>query len=246
MSSEPEFRIRPVSEKTRPDLEERVESKYVHRGADIPSLRQALLRTCRPIRYAGKVSTVYSLSFDDPALSACHANLMGIGLRHKSRLRWYDDPTAAGGFYFETKWRRHRVTGKRRTRFDAEQTLDSVPLRRLHRALRNSLPESHRDHIMTDSEAVVLIRYSREHFAHQGSDARLTLDYDIQAVDLLGHRRLRNSLPRRLQEISLIECKTAPGEARSLHKVIEPLRSRPDRFSKYVMACQLMGYTRID
>ena len=98
----------------RPDLAAREETKYVFRDHDVAALRDVLLRSCRPISYAGPVSTVHSLYFDDEQLSACRANLDGIGIRHKTRLRWYDRPAPDGELYFETKWRRHRVVGKRR------------------------------------------------------------------------------------------------------------------------------------
>ena len=65
------------SETPRPDLAAREETKFRCDGADLDAIRAVLARRCRSIRYAGPVSTVYSLYFDGPALPACRANLDG-------------------------------------------------------------------------------------------------------------------------------------------------------------------------
>ena len=97
---------------SRPDLMARRELKYVFTRHDVSTLRHVLRQVCRPIVHAGPVSTVRSVYFDDPCLSACRANLDGIGLRHKTRIRWYDREHPADRFFLETKWRRHRICGK--------------------------------------------------------------------------------------------------------------------------------------
>ena len=74
----------------------RRETKYVFTDQDKETLRHVLLRSCRPIRYAGPVSTVRSVYFDNPKLGSCRANLDGVGIRHKTRLRWYDQPEPGG------------------------------------------------------------------------------------------------------------------------------------------------------
>ncbi|MHC4991096.1 MAG: VTC domain-containing protein, partial [Planctomycetota bacterium] len=165
---------------SRSDLVMRREVKYVFTQHDVATLRRILLRCCRPIRYAGPVSTVRSIYFDDPELGACRANLDGIGLRHKTRLRWYDREQPPDRFFLETIWRRHRLCGKRRLHLASYVSPADVPFRTLHAGLCERLPDSHRARVAQDTEPIVLVEYRREHFALCHGDARLTLDYDIR------------------------------------------------------------------
>ena len=57
----------------RSDFAARREIKYVFTRRDVATLRQVLLRSCRPIQYAGPVSTVRSIYFDEPGLGTCRA-----------------------------------------------------------------------------------------------------------------------------------------------------------------------------
>lgn len=227
---------------SRPDLAAREEVKFVFPGADLRALRGVLRRTCRPLVYAGPVSTVYSLYYDDPALSCCRANLDGIGLRHKTRVRWYDSSLPQRDLYFETKWRRHRCVGKRRLGLRLDRAPAELDVQGMHAALRAVLPADRQDYLQSDRDAVVLVRYRREHFAHARSGSRLTLDYDIRFQPQLGRRTMSRRLGHRLSGVALIECKTTVGGRAGLVQVLAPLRARPARFSKYVVGCQQLGY----
>ena len=229
----------------RPDLDARVETKYIFRAADIASLRATLLRRGRRISHAGPVSTVFSLYFDDDRLGCCRANLDGAGLRHKTRLRWYDrEMPGRGAIFFETKWRRHRLTGKRRLGFSSTRPFEESSFERMRDGLRRTLPFERHDHLDHDTQAVALIRYRREHFLVDGTDARLTLDYDIRFSSQLGRRRLAQGFEERLPDVALIELKTPPGQEHLGAELLRPLRARPGRFSKYVAACQSLGIAR--
>ncbi len=234
--------IRFVGDATPAELKARVETKLVYHGEDLGGLRCALQKLCGRVVHAGPVSTVSSVYFDDLRLGACQANLDGTGLRHKTRIRWYDRPLPGAQLFFETKWRRHRVTGKDRVELLCTRPAAELSLRQLHRALRQALPVERRGHLANDTEAVVLVEYEREHFLLEHGRARLTLDYHLRFYPLLGRRRLARRFPQRLPDVAVIECKTAVGDTRCLARVLSPLGGRPTRFSKYVTACQHLGY----
>lgn len=234
--------IRLVGDATPPDLVSRLETKFVFRGVDLGGLRCALTQHCKRVVHAGSVSRVCSVYFDDLHLSTCHDNLVGVGLRHKTRVRWYDSELPREQLFFETKWRRHRVTGKDRLELACERPLAELTLRELHRALRQALPPARQNYLARDTEAVNLVEYQREHYLFEGGRARITLDYGLRFFPLLGRRRLARRFGHRLPGVALIECKTAVDDAGCLDRVLASLRGRASGFSKYVTACQSLGY----
>jgi hypothetical protein len=223
----------------------RREVKYVFTNQDVAALRTVLMQSCRPIAYAGPVSTVRSLYFDDQALNACRASIDGTGVRHKTRIRWYDAELPTDHLYFEVKWRRYRFCGKDRLRVPCPSGLGGGPLRTIRQHLRDRLPDRYTHILATESDPVVLVEYRREHFELASGEARLTLDYDLRFCPHMGARRISSRFPDRLAGVVLIECKAevddGPGLA-ALHRVLRTLSVRPARFSKYVTACERLGY----
>jgi len=69
----------------------RRELKFVFPGQDVATLRRLLMGACRPIRYAGPVSTVRSVYFDAATLRNARNYPADGGLRQKTRFRWHGD-----------------------------------------------------------------------------------------------------------------------------------------------------------
>ena len=83
----------------------------------------------------------------------------------------------------------------------------------LLRSCEAALDDDHGVHFATDTDAVCLVEYSREHFALEGSSARLTLDYDLAFTPQLGRTRLNRRFRERLPGVFLVECKWAVDDA---------------------------------
>ncbi|MGE3164390.1 MAG: polyphosphate polymerase domain-containing protein [Planctomycetota bacterium] len=227
----------------RADVDARVELKFVFELADVGCLREVLLRRCRRVSHAGPVSFVSSLYFDDGLLSSCRANLSGVGLRHKTRLRWYDrSEPGLGTVFLETKWRRHRLTGKWRTAIASSSPMEDLRFEDLVAELERAVSSKQRPERLRDLVPVALVRYRREHYILDGGAARLTLDYDLRFTPQLGCPRLSNAFEWRMPEVTLIELKARPGDERLVSGILCPLRKSPGRFSKYVAACQALGF----
>ncbi|MCK5940832.1 MAG: VTC domain-containing protein [Planctomycetes bacterium] len=224
----------------RQDLAERGERKYAFWDRGVGTLRDVLLRAATPITYAGAVSTVRSVYFDDLVLGSCYANLDGLGRRNKFRVRWYDREVPDGDCFFEIKWRHSLATGKHRFRVREGAALAGMPLRQWPTALRRAVPARFDALLEKAQQAVTLVEYRREHYAL--GDARLTLDYDLRFYPLLGRRRLGLRFAARMPGFALIECKAPLAGHRLEERVLRPLRTRAARFSKYVTACQQLGY----
>lgn len=229
----------------------RRELKFVFEGGDVDVLRRLLLASCRRIRQAGSdVSIVHSVYFDDARLSNCRANLDGVGIRHKTRLRWYDSERPTETVMFERKWRRHRWCGKDRVPVACGRTLADGTYSRLWRELDPVLPPDLAAGVADEREAIAMIEYRREHFAVRGGgdDVRLTLDYDIRCWPQAGSARYRRRFAERLDGVVLIECKVGADATEHrpdvLPDLLRTLPARAERFSKYATACIRLGYVR--
>jgi hypothetical protein len=225
----------------RHDLAARKEIKFTFPHADVGKLRRLLDANCQRLIYHQPVSTVRSIYFDDALLSACRANLDGLGRRHKLRVRWYDTPRPAALFFLEIKWRNKRVTGKHRWQLESDQALDQLSYRQIVRGLHAVIPSDLLGQVFTYSEPIVLVQYRREHFASEDGKIRVTLDYDLTYYDQVGKSGISTSFPRRRERLIVIEGKTPIGREAELQRLFYPLRARMGRCSKYVDGCRLLG-----
>ncbi len=229
------------SKTTRSDLASRREVKFTLRGADLGKLRTILEANCRRLVHAGEVSTVRSIYFDDVRLSACRANLAGVGKRQKLRLRWYDSLRPGRDFFFEIKWRNNRVTGKHRLQIEACRPLVEMSYREILDSLMATLPREYLGQVLASSDPVAIVQYKREHFASSDGSLRVTLDYDLAFYDQTGRRYINTSFPHRLDGLVVVEGKTPVGQERELKRLLYPLALRVGRCSKYVHGCRLLG-----
>jgi hypothetical protein len=225
----------------RHDLASRKEIKFTFPHADVDKLRGLLEANCHRLIYNQPVSTVRSIYFDDAMLSACRANLDGLGRRRKLRVRWYDTPRPGKLFFLEIKWRDKRVTGKHRWQLESEQALEQLSYRQIVRGLHEVIPSDFLGQVFTCGEPVVLVQYRREHFASDDGHLRLTLDYALTYYDQVGKSRISTSFPQRRERLVVIEGKTPVGREAELQQLFYPLSARMGRCSKYVDGCRVLG-----
>jgi len=226
---------------SRSDLAVRRETKFPIDVADISLVRSLLQGNSRRLVHNQPVSTVRSVYFDDARLSACHANLDGMGLRRKLRLRWYDQKLPGRDLFLEVKWRNNRVTGKHRLQLRADREIGACDFGELQRAVSEVIPARLRSDLLANPEPVVVVEYKREHFSSPCGQLRITIDYDITFYRQLGHSQLRMEFPQRLPRVAVLEGKTPVGKERELRALLYPLTLRSGRCSKYVHGCQQLG-----
>jgi len=228
--------------KSRSDLASRTEVKYTIPHADIDKLRSMLVGRCKQQVHNNPVSVVHSVYFDDPAFSACYANLNGDGQRNKLRLRWYDTLDAPANFFFEIKWRNNRVTGKHRMEVHSDTPLHSRTYKQISEELHKITPPEYLHYVLKYSEPVVLVQYKRQHFISHDQDLRVTLDYDITFYDQVAKRSIATRFPKKLDGLLVMEGKTPVGREAELRKLLQPISPRTARCSKYVHGCRLLGH----
>ncbi|MHB8969404.1 MAG: polyphosphate polymerase domain-containing protein [Pirellulaceae bacterium] len=236
----PQFRIVDWGS-TRSDLATRKEIKFTFLDADVGKLRSLFETNCRRLIHNEPISTVRSIYFDDATLSACRANLDGLGQRRKVRLRWYDTLRPGTTFFFEIKWRRNRVTGKHRLQLESELPLGELTYRQIAAGLQQVIPTEHLGDVFWYCEPAIIVQYQREHFASDDGCLRVTLDYDMTYYNQMGKERISTVFPRRQERLVVVEGKTPIGREVELRQLFYPLSARVSRCSKYVHGCHLLG-----
>lgn len=225
----------------RQDLANRRETKFALVSADIGKVRKVLETNSRRQIHNHEVSTVRSIYFDDVRLSACRANLDGIGQRRKVRLRWYDRPLPGNDSYLEIKWRDNKVTGKHRLRVRCEHSLGELSFAQMRELFLDSIPPRYLPYLLRYSEPIVTVEYKREHFTSRDNRLRATIDYDLTFYNQLGKQQASTRFGHRLTNFMVLEGKTPVGCENELRAMFAPLSLRACRCSKYVYGCRELG-----
>lgn len=234
------FRV--VDSKQRSDLAARRELKFTLPRGDLNQLRRVLQSNGCRIQHNHQISTVNSIYFDDPQLSACYANLHGVGERRKLRLRWYDLPKPEHEFFFEIKWRRNRITGKHRLQLQSSTSLAQMTYREIKQGLIDSVPAALVSDCLRSQEPVAIVQYQREHFVSRDGALRVTLDFGLTFYDQLARQKIHAEFPKRMDDFVVIEGKAPIGRERELRSMLFPLALRVGRCSKYVHGCRHLGH----
>ena len=236
----------------RPDLARRREVKYAVDRADVDAIRSVLRGSCQQVIHSKRVSKVRSIYFDDVTLSACRANIDGLGIRRKLRLRWYDTPKPRLDFFLEIKWRKNKVTGKHRLQMYSPEPLYELTYRQIVTRLAACVPERFKAALIAYPEPVAIVEYSREHFvarAHQlrskdgtplAGQLRLTIDYELAFYDQSMRPAISSSFRKALGDFVVLEGKVPVGYEAELRHLMFPITARSTRCSKYLYGCQTL------
>lgn len=220
----------------------RWEMKFVFPFADLGKLSSILEANCQRVLHRGPVSHVSSIYFDDHALSDCSHSLEGRGDRMKVRLRWYDDPFPSPDCFFEVKRRRHNAMEKYRVPLGCAKPMEEATYREVLADLQAVLPEPIALTLASRTTPAVLVEYDREHFVDATSGIRLTLDRSIVATEQIGASRPRRRFGTSLGDVVILEAKASPDKMAGLRNLLYPLQPTVSKYSKYVTACQSMGW----
>lgn len=218
----------------------RRELKFSLPHADADGLCRLLEVTTKPVSFAGPVSVVHSLYFDDARLSSCRESLAGVGHRFKTRVRWYDTPLPEQLAFFEIKRRLGNVIAKERVPLE-EPTALFASFEALRQGLARQLDAGQRAVLAQRPDPTALVSYRRRHFVDPPSGIRLTVDWGIEGFDQTGVRRLSRRFGAGLDGELVLEAKLPEGGMDRLHEILHPIGPRLTRFSKYLRCCQAVG-----
>ncbi len=225
----------------RDDLASRNEVKYSLFGADAGKLRSLLEVNLQRQVHNDEVSEVRSIYFDDQRLSCGHANVDGLANRRKLRIRWYDSLQPGRDFFIETKWRRNRLTGKRRLQIYSDRPLSELSYPQIRGEFTRVLSDEDVAQVWRFPDPVMVVEYRREHFVSRDGKVRLTLDCDLKIYNQMGRCSISMRFGEACPGFLVLEAKVAPGGDSVLRRLLHPFSARVGSSSKYVQGCRALG-----
>ena len=218
-----------------PGLPLRYEMKLVCDACYLHQVRGWLRLHPVGFRVAYPARRVNSLYFDTPTQEGIRANLWGLSLRNKLRLRWYGEEWPEVQPILELKHKDALLGTK--SRFALPGPVDlSRPWTEILTTLRARLPPEGRMLLEKISEPILLNHYQREYYVGLDTAVRVTLDYDQNAYDqrLTTQPDDRTIVP--LADVVIIEVKADRAHADRVREVVSGFPLSRSRNSKYVNA----------
>lgn len=183
-----------------------------------------------PVYHPRRVNSLY---LDTLSMSSFNANLEGVSVRQKLRLRWYGEETDNVQPVLELKQKRNLVGRKKQLLLPYRLDLAS-PWAKSIRVIRANADPEWQTLLQTMNQPVLLNWYQREYYTTFDSGIRVTLDYDQAAYDqrLLPRPNLRTRLP--IADVVVIEIKTSLEHIERLQEIASQFPLLRSRNSKYV------------
>ena len=217
---------------TEPDR--RFELKFSLDQHQLPQARSWLWLNPAGFRPTYSPRFVNSIYFDTPDLGNLNANLAGITLRQKIRLRWYGDlGDEVDGPILELKFKKNLLGGKKRLELPLTLAL-SAPWTTLLQNLQEQVPAEWQAYLATNTRPTVLVRYWREYYATADGRIRATLDYKQQSFGQKLAMRPNRTYPLNLAYRPVIEIKAGLPEEARLQEITASIPVGRSRNSKYV------------
>lgn len=208
-------------------LMDRVDTKYIYPRALLPDLIGQLIDDYRVLEVDGERLAPYStLYFDTPSRKAYYDHHNGKSNRHKYRMREY---RSTGQAFFEVKQRNNKGrTVKRREAIAAiRPRLDS----------RATAMIGDTAGWRGEMGPAIWTRFKRITFVGRDRPERVTVDLDLEFLDLENHRA---GLP----SVAIVEVKQARSDGASpMRELLRHEGHRPTRISKYCVASLLLDPT---
>lgn len=215
------------------ELSLRYEMKLVCAAGYLPQARGWIRLHPAGLQVAYPPRRVNSIYFDTPRLGGLEANLRGLTVRNKLRLRWYGVGLPEVHAVLELKHRDNLLGAK--LIFPVSGTVDiSRPWTDLQRDLHAALPPKGRSLLQQATMPVLLNRYQREYYVTPDNAVRVTLDYDQRAYDQRLAGRPNLGSPLALEDTVVVEVKADRDQTERVRDVIRRFPLPRNRNSKYV------------
>jgi len=178
---------------------------------------------------------VNNLYLDTVDLQSFNANLAGLSVRRKLRLRWYGIPerSVVSNPILELKIKENMLGNKKRQ--PLEVTLDLTRgYAQILQTIRAHAGEKWRSRLLTFTQPALINRYRRDYFVTPDEAIRATIDYNLVAFDQRMGSRPNLDRPLPLPATVVIEVKSAPEYHERLQRVMGYFPIARSRSSKYV------------
>lgn len=216
------------------ERDERYEVKFCCDIDQMASVESWLLDSRALLRREYPDRTVNSIYYDTIDYECLRANLIGVGQRYKTRLRWYGTDNEPEQLSLEYKIRRGRVGSKTRHEIDGG-ALTSTELSEIRSRLLDVVsPEQAR--MAGDFDAPVLrLAYLRSYYISLDRKIRLTIDRKQEFFDLRRSTYAVEPQGRHPYPYYVIEFKADWKDAKLLSDCIRDFPLSVMRNSKYLI-----------
>jgi len=200
--------------------------------------RMWLRRHPAGLRVAYPPRRVNNIYLDTPGLSMLTANLDGLAVRSKLRLRWYGDALTVIQPHLEIKHRNDLLGRKEQIPLSCDLDLRGLWITILGNVLA-CLEPSWRVRFQSAYRPTLLSRYLREYYVTRDGAVRVTLDTEQTAYDQRFRARPNTRCRLPIQGIVVIEIKADEiyaGRVQEVANAFPISRTRNSKYAKGMLA----------
>lgn len=171
---------------------------------------------------------INNIYFDTPQLDNYLENIDGVPIRHKVRIRWYDNNTSS--CYLEIKSKKGAVNTKKVHKIGGLDAGSNMRKFLQEAVAAADLPK----HIDAEIHKLVpscVNRYKRRYFESRNKKFRITLDYDLRFRKMRSSRIPKQPWPR--SKNMVVEVKYNTDGKVNLNEFTRSFPFRVGKFSKY-------------
>lgn len=215
----------------------RYELKFVANGPGLNEVLALVKRHPSAFREVYPARVVNNIYLDSPGCGDYHDHVNGVGIRSKTRIRWYGEATGViERPTLERKIKRGAVSGKENHHLPGFCMNGGSVKPLVETAIGNAkLPEMLRL-ALQKREPSLFNRYHRHYFVSGDGQFRLTVDSGLKFAGVNPHIF---SLPA--NPAVIVELKFGPEFADDAGLVTNAMPFRVARFSKYIAGIERMG-----
>ena len=181
--------------------------------------------------------TVNSIYFDDINFSNANDNLIGLSMRKKFRLRWYDNLDSVN---FEVKSKLNRLNSKRLIPILLEdKKIKDLTISEINDICQKQIFNKFK--ILTNhNEPTLGVKYIREYYERQDG-IRITIDNKISFYQILKNNKI-NDINFLNYGFSILEIKFNPKLLYNVENILKDFKVLLTRHSKYLIGLKLLSH----
>lgn len=220
---------------------QRYERKFIHNSLQTKGIEQIIKINSGNFKEIYNKRYINNIYFDSESLSNYYENLSGKAERKKVRIRWYGDLFGEISTpILEIKIKNGIVGTKKSFKLKSFVLNNSISTNFLKDLFSNSnIPENILNYLIT-LKPTLINRYNRKYFLDFSKKFRLTLDSDLQFIDV---RHRNNTLKNTVKDYKtkVVEIKYDVENDTKVDFITTKFPFRMTKISKYVAGIELFN-----
>ncbi len=214
----------------------RYELKYIINNYSINEyLKLILINANAKKKYDRRI--VNSVYFDDINFSNANDNLVGLSLRKKFRLRWYNN---SDNLFFETKIKKNRLNFKKILQLSLnDKKINNLTIFDLNEIFQKQVLKKYK--IISNYLYPTLgVSYFRDYYENNNG-IRITVDNNINFYQTINSKKI-SEVNYTKYNYSVLEIKFQPDLLNHANKILVNYKTLLSRHSKYLIGLKLLNY----